>query len=461
MFFIYTRVSTVEQAEDNRTSLAEQERVCLGVAVSRGIDRSDIVVYSDPGISGSEPLKERKEGKRLVADMKPGDFVCAAKLDRMFRSAIDALRTIEEFQNGGIGLILPEFGFEPVTNNGAGKLFFGILSLVADFERDTINDRMRLGKSAKASRGGHIGGEAQYGHRIIGRGREAIIEIDEREQEIVQLVTRLRQRGDSISRIQKRLVKDGVRRAPARISIGCKSNGLSSMPAMPADLSIPSFLDRRPFVASYSALDQFKKCPHKFYRQYIVKDQPYIETPERKYGNDVHAAFAQRLSSKQPLPESMRKWERFAYPFDGYQVLVEQKLGMTERAASTGFWDNDVWFRGTPDAAVIKDDKAFILDWKSGNSKYEDPFELETNALLLKMKFPQLQKVVGSYAWLKEDRVGNQYDLSDFKKTYLAVMSLVVAIKAKIVSSEWPKQKSSLCGWCSVEDCEYYYVAKK
>ena len=233
------------------------------------------------------------------------------------------------------------------------------------------------------------------------------------------------------------------------------------MLAMPADLSIPSFLDRRPFVASYSALDQFKKCPHKFYRQYIIKDQPYVETPERKYGNDVHAAFAQRLGSKQPLPEPMRKWEHFAYPFDGYQVFAEQKLGITESSVSVGFWDNGVWFRGMADAVVIKDDKGFILDWKTGGSKYEDPFELETNALLVKAKFPQLKKIVGSYAWLKENRVGQQYDLSDFKKTWLEISRLVELIKENLANGEWKKQRSGLCGWCSVEDCEHYFVARK
>jgi DNA invertase Pin-like site-specific DNA recombinase len=209
MFLIYTRVSTLEQAEDNRTSLQEQERICRGVAMSRGVDKLDISVYSDPGQSGAAPLKFRRDGKKLFEDMKRGDFVCAAKLDRMFRSAGDALQTIEVFREAGVGLILPEMGLEPVTDNGPGKLFFGILSLVADFERTTINDRMRSGKVAKRARGGHTGGEAPYGLRIIGHGRDSRIEVDEREQEIVALVVRLKKRGESLCAIQRRLTKDG------------------------------------------------------------------------------------------------------------------------------------------------------------------------------------------------------------------------------------------------------------
>jgi DNA invertase Pin-like site-specific DNA recombinase len=211
MFLIYTRVSTLEQAEDNRTSLQEQERVCRGVAMARGFSGMDIVCYSDPGQSGAAPLKFRPDGKKLVNDMQSGDFVCAAKLDRMFRSAGDALQMIETFREADVRLILPEMGLDPVTDNGPGKLFFGILSLVADFERTTINDRMRSGKAAKKAKGGHTGGEAAYGLRIIGHGRDSKIEVDEREQEIVALITRLRKRGESTRRIQFRLNKDGFK----------------------------------------------------------------------------------------------------------------------------------------------------------------------------------------------------------------------------------------------------------
>lgn len=216
MFLIYTRVSTVEQAADDKTSLAEQERICAGIGLARGHDKMDMTSYSDPGESGSTPLKFRKEGKKLLAEMKAGDTVCAAKLDRMFRSAVDALRTVEEFREAGVDLILPEFGLQPVNNDGAGKLFFGILSLVADFERTVINERMANGKAAKKARGGHVGGLPAYGLQVIGHGHEAKIEVNEREQEMVALVDRLRKRGERPAQILKRLNKDGFKTRTGR-----------------------------------------------------------------------------------------------------------------------------------------------------------------------------------------------------------------------------------------------------
>ena len=62
MLLGYTRVSTLDQAADNRTSLDEQERVIRGIAMVRGVDKMDVTIYSDPGISGAVPLRFRPEG---------------------------------------------------------------------------------------------------------------------------------------------------------------------------------------------------------------------------------------------------------------------------------------------------------------------------------------------------------------------------------------------------------------
>lgn len=228
--------------------------------------------------------------------------------------------------------------------------------------------------------------------------------------------------------------------------------------------TIPPFLDRRPFIGTFSNLDMFRsKCEHRFYRTYIKRDQTYVESPEMAWGNQVHDAFAERLAPpKRPLPDSMRHWEGFATPFDKYDVKCEQKLAMTDRAQLADYWKNP-WFRGKADAVVLQLDKgmAFIADWKTGNSKYEDPFELATNALLLKIKYPELKKVLGSYVWLKENRMGQQYDVSDFKGTFLEIQRLMNLVLEKRASGDWLKQRSGLCGYCSVSDCENWYEAKK
>lgn len=226
------------------------------------------------------------------------------------------------------------------------------------------------------------------------------------------------------------------------------------------DTTIPPFLDRRPFVGTYTILSSYKNCPHQMSRRYIVKDQPYVESPEMKWGNDVHSAFEYRIGSRKPLPENMLQWEQFAAPFDGLTPLVEQKLGINDQGRAVGFWDSSVWFRGKNDITVLNGTTAYLNDIKTGKSNYEDPFELATNAMLLHAKNPHLTKIVGSYTWLKENRVGQLYDLSDTRATWAEVCRLMGEILARKATGQFEKTKSGLCGWCSVSDCEHWYQRK-
>lgn len=226
---------------------------------------------------------------------------------------------------------------------------------------------------------------------------------------------------------------------------------------MPADGSIPDFLDRRPFVGSFTSLKQFLDCEHAMLRKYVRKDIPFVESKEMAWGNAVHAAFENRLRAKMPLPDNMRQWEQFALPFDKHQVLVEQKLGMTALWQTCDFFAKDVYFRGKIDTAIIdlQGKRAYIGDWKTGNSRYEDPFELETGAMLLKLKFPELVAIKGAYIWLKENRAGQIYDLSKFKDTAVRIRTIMNEIADKRINGGWLKKQSGLCGFCPVKDCEH------
>jgi putative DNA-invertase from lambdoid prophage Rac len=49
------------------------------------------------------PLADRPEGGRLLAAVRPGDVVITSRLDRAFRSAADALMTLEELKAQSVG----------------------------------------------------------------------------------------------------------------------------------------------------------------------------------------------------------------------------------------------------------------------------------------------------------------------------------------------------------------------
>lgn len=157
--FAYTRVSTDRQASEGE-SLDVQERTIAGYAMMYGmtIDR----VFRERGVSGSKPLHERPEGAALLLALEPGSVVITAKLDRMFRSALDALRVLGELKERGISLHMIDLGGD-VTSNGISKLVFTILSAVAEAERDRIRERVATVKADQKQRGRYLGGTVPFG----------------------------------------------------------------------------------------------------------------------------------------------------------------------------------------------------------------------------------------------------------------------------------------------------------
>lgn len=182
MILSYVRVSTDDQK--NGTSPEEQARKNRGFAMMRGVDAFDIAVYSDEGVSGSIPLCDRPEGGRMLDEMKSGDLIVAAKLDRIFRSALDALQTVEVLKERGVDLVLLDIGMDPVNQNGMARLFFSMLAAFAEFERVRITERMHDGREAKRRNGGCIG-QVPYGYRKVGMGKTATLEEDPYEQGVI------------------------------------------------------------------------------------------------------------------------------------------------------------------------------------------------------------------------------------------------------------------------------------
>src|SRR3954470_19685692 len=93
----YARVSTVAQASEGE-SLDVQQRVIAGYAQIHGLAVDQVFV--ERGVSGSKPLGDRPQGAALLAALKPGDVVITPKLDRMFRSALDALDVLGRLKQG-------------------------------------------------------------------------------------------------------------------------------------------------------------------------------------------------------------------------------------------------------------------------------------------------------------------------------------------------------------------------
>lgn len=161
----YCRVSTLRQADEG-LSLDVQQRQLQGFALQHGwtLDR----IFVERGVSGTKPLSSRPAGQELLASVQPGDVIAACKLDRMFRSALDALDVLQQLTERHIALFLLDLGGDVtgVQGNGAAKLVFTILAAVAEAERDRIRERVASVKADQREQSRYLGGRVPFGYRV-------------------------------------------------------------------------------------------------------------------------------------------------------------------------------------------------------------------------------------------------------------------------------------------------------
>jgi DNA invertase Pin-like site-specific DNA recombinase len=203
----YCRVSTQSQSQSG-LGLEEQERMIRGRAMENGWTLEHIFV--DAGVSGSIALAARPEGARLLQVLQPGDQVIAAKLDRVFRSALDALETIEAFKRRKISLWLLDLGGD-CSGNGISELVLTIMSAVAQFERARIGERIADAKAAMRHNGLHQGGTKPFGWKFgkrVGPGRTCKLVEDAAEQ---AAIATMRTAGASLMDIRDTLRARGFR----------------------------------------------------------------------------------------------------------------------------------------------------------------------------------------------------------------------------------------------------------
>lgn len=143
---IYARVSTDEQNPENQ--LHELRAYC---------DRQGFVVV-DEFIDTASGAKESRPALDLLmqaARRKEFDVLVCWKLDRLGRSLQHLLQVTSELRNLGIGFISTTQGFD--TTRPEGRLIFGILGSLAEFERELIKERIYLGMKRARKQGKHMG----------------------------------------------------------------------------------------------------------------------------------------------------------------------------------------------------------------------------------------------------------------------------------------------------------------
>jgi putative DNA-invertase from lambdoid prophage Rac len=143
--FAYLRVSTADQTTENQ--IQEITSAGFGVTPQRVVAET---------ISGSVPAFERKGFAKLVDRLEENDVLVVTKLDRLGRNAIDVRTTVERLDSIGVRVHCLALGGVDLTS-AAGKMTMGVISAVAEFERDLLIERTQAGLRRAKSEGKTFG----------------------------------------------------------------------------------------------------------------------------------------------------------------------------------------------------------------------------------------------------------------------------------------------------------------
>ena len=149
MVGIYVRVSTEEQALSGYSIRAQIDKL-TNYCYLKEWDVYD--VYKDEGISGKN-IKDRKDLNRLIDDIKNKkvDNVLVYKIDRLTRSTKDLIELVELFNKNNCSF--NSFTENIDTHSATGRMFIKIIGIFAEFERENIVERVRLGLERKVKEG--------------------------------------------------------------------------------------------------------------------------------------------------------------------------------------------------------------------------------------------------------------------------------------------------------------------
>jgi DNA invertase Pin-like site-specific DNA recombinase len=203
---VYGRGSTAKQVmtiEVQKTTMSD-----FAARLGRTVD----FWWMDPATHSDKGISERPAGGKLMAELRRGDHLIVAKLDRLSRSFLEFAVTLDSLEKRGVVLHvcdIPGGTFDPT--NHISRLMIHILVSFGEFERSLIRTRTREALQTRRLRGEKYCRWAEYGWRWEKRfdprlNKHVNVRVpDENERVILRKVVELRAAGQSLDQIRQHL----------------------------------------------------------------------------------------------------------------------------------------------------------------------------------------------------------------------------------------------------------------
>jgi DNA invertase Pin-like site-specific DNA recombinase len=163
-------------------------------------DLTLVSIVSDAGISAKNLNRPGAKKVLNMAKKKEIQGIVVYKLDRMFRSTIDALKTTKLFNKWGIAFHSINESLD--TQSAMGNFFFTLTAALAEMERAIIGERTSQALQHKKANGEKTGGYPLYGYDVDPKGK---LIHNQHEQKGLSLIHSLHGQGHSLRSICDKL----------------------------------------------------------------------------------------------------------------------------------------------------------------------------------------------------------------------------------------------------------------
>lgn len=197
----YCRVSSQEQASEGLSLQMQQDKIRQYAQLH---DLELVEIITDAGISAKNI--SGRPGLKKALDMIMSDHadgLVALKLDRVFRSTLDACETSKKFEEAGKHFILIQDNID--TGSAMGKFIFRLFSSLGELERDLTSERTKMILRSKKERSEPIG-KPRFGLKAAGKAQV----VDTTQQVIISKIQKLSLQGLSYRGIAQALNEQGI-----------------------------------------------------------------------------------------------------------------------------------------------------------------------------------------------------------------------------------------------------------